>query len=329
MQQHNDWLPDYRVTNYKVKPGDTLYLIAKRFKTHISAIKKINKLKSNILFVGQYLKIPPTLPDGIYVIGSTGPSVKKLQEVLSFIGFDVNNDGYYGPVTSKIIKGLQQKFPEIVIDDGVYGPKTKKIIDNLLSVNYEIVRNPESRTVLVNKLNALNPDYVPKNLIVPEIPFSFTEFRPQKLMRADAANALEALFAKAKQEGIELNAISGYRSYEYQHKLFSRNIKANPKANLFSSRPGESEHQTGLAIDISSPSVDNRLVQSLGETKEGKWLEANAPEFGFIIRFPKEKENITRYRYEPWHIRYVGKDVAKRIMDNNLTLEEYLGKVNN
>lgn len=328
MQQFSDWLPEHRGTNYKVKPGDTLYLIAKKFKTHIAVIKKMNNLKSNILFVGQYLKIPPTLPEGTYVIGNTGPSIKKLQDVLSFLGFTINSDGYYGPITSKIIKGLQQKYPEIVTDDGFYGPKTKKIIDNMLSVNYEIVKKPESRTVLVNKHNALNPDYVPKNLIVPEVPFSFTEFRPQKLMRADAAKALEDLFAKAKQDGINLNAISGYRSYDYQHQLFSKNIKANPKANLFSSRPGESEHQTGLAMDVSSPSVDNKLTQSFGETKEGEWLAKNSSEFGFIIRFLKGKENITKYRYEPWHIRYVGKENSMRIMNNKLTLEEYLGQVN-
>lgn len=327
MQQYDNWFPNYRVTNYKVKPGDSLYLIAKKFKTNTTAIKKINNLSNENLLVGQFLEIPPTLPDGIYVIGSNGPSVKNLQEVLTFLGFDIKTDGIYGPVTSKIIKGLQQKYPEILTDDGVYGPKTKRVIEKLLSDNYEIVQNPESKTVLVNKFNALESDYVPKKLIVPEVPFSFEEFRPQKLMQPEVANALEALFAKAKIEGIELNAISGYRSYDYQHQLFSKNIEANPKANLFSSRPGESEHQTGLAIDVSSPAVNNKLTQTLGETKEGKWLASNAPDFGFILRFPKGKENITKYHYEPWHIRYLGKDIAKRIMADNLTLEEYLGKV--
>jgi zinc D-Ala-D-Ala carboxypeptidase len=87
--------------------------------------------------------------------------------------------------------------------------------------------------------------------------------------------------------------------------------------------PGQSEHQTGLAMDVSSASVNFDLVDSFENTKEGKWLKEHAKDAGFIIRYPKDKTNITRYNYEPWHIRYVDKDTAKYIVDNNITFDQY------
>jgi LAS superfamily LD-carboxypeptidase LdcB len=317
-------------TTYVVKPGDYLYTIAKKFNTTVQNIKIANNLTKDLIYTGQSLIIPVpsviTLPDGVFGIGSQGPNVLKIQQALASMGFDIEPDGVYGPKTSNIILDLQKKYPEALVADGVYGPKTKEILQKLLASNYKVVQNPDNRMVLVNKFNALLPSYVPKNLTVTDIPFYFTEFRPQKMMQPEAAKAVDALFDKAKQENIDLTGISGYRTYDYQIQLFSRNIKANPNANQFSARPGESEHQTGLAIDVSSPSVGNALTQSFGDSKEGKWLAENAPEFGFIIRYPKGKESITGYQYEPWHIRYVGKDVAKQIASQNLTLEEYLGQ---
>ncbi|HET7615667.1 MAG TPA: M15 family metallopeptidase, partial [Bacillales bacterium] len=98
------------------------------------------------------------------------------------------------------------------------------------------------------------------------------------------------------------------------------------KANQVSARPGQSEHQTGLSMDISTPEIGVDLDQNFGETKAGKWVAAHAADFGFILRYPKGKEDITGYEYEPWHLRYVGKKPAKTIMENHLTLEEYLSK---
>ena len=95
------------------------------------------------------------------------------------------------------------------------------------------------------------------------------------------------------------------------------------EANRVSAVPGTSEHQTGLTIDVSSPSAGNALEEAFGHTEEGQWLAQRAPEFGFIIRYPEGAEDITGYVYEPWHIRYVGKDLAPDIADSGLTLEEY------
>lgn len=126
--------------------------------------------------------------------------------------------------------------------------------------------------------------------------------------------------------GIELAAVSGFRSYERQAAIFANAVqrKGEVEANRVSARPGQSEHQTGLAMDVSSASVGYALVEAFGETVEGKWLAQNAPKYGFIIRYPKGKEHITGYRYEPWHLRYVGVEHAMKISQRGLTLEEYL-----
>ncbi|MFC5407650.1 M15 family metallopeptidase [Cohnella soli] len=189
-----------------------------------------------------------------------------------------------------------------------------------------IVNNMSSLFVLVNKVRELPSTYAPKDLVIPDVPFSFSGDSPKKKMRKAAAEALESLFDAAKKDGIKLKAVSGYRSYATQKALFASNAakKGEEVANRTSARPGQSEHQTGLAMDVSSASVGYALEQSFATTKEGKWLAAHAADHGFIIRFLKGKESVTGYSYEPWHIRYVGKDIAKDIMKKKVTLEEYL-----
>jgi len=180
--------------------------------------------------------------------------------------------------------------------------------------------------LLVNKKNPLDKNYVPDDLVVPDVKFSFSGDDPKKQMQRVAAEALEKLFAAAEEDGIELRAVSGYRSYARQKSIFEYNagLKGEEEANRTSARPGESEHQTGLAMDVSAKSVNYALEEIFGETVEGIWLAEHAPEFGFIIRYPQEKEDITGYKYEPWHLRYVGVEVAKYITEHGLTLEEYL-----
>ena len=189
------------------------------------------------------------------------------------------------------------------------------------------VTNMGEITVLVNKQRKLPPDYEPHDLVVPNIPFSFEGDHPKKKLRKEAAEALEALFAQAKKENIQLAGVSGYRSYATQEAIFQYNVKTQgeEQARRVSAVPGHSEHQTGLAMDVSSPSVNYALIEEFGETKEGKWLAENAHKFGFIIRYPQGKEHITGYAYEPWHLRYVGKDIAGEIAKKGLTLEEYFG----
>lgn len=194
----------------------------------------------------------------------------------------------------------------------------------------QVVINADAVPVVVNKQRSLPDGYAPSDLVEPNVPFSFDEPHEKRHLRKEAADALEELFAAAKADAIELRAVSGYRSYERQKVIYENNVrtKGEAEASRVSAVPGTSEHQTGLAIDVSSPSVGNALEEVFGQSREGQWLAENASKFGFIIRYPEGRENITGYVYEPWHIRYVGRDLAPDIAESGLTLEEYFDEAN-
>ncbi|CAI6041941.1 M15 family metallopeptidase [Cohnella sp. JJ-181] len=200
--------------------------------------------------------------------------------------------------------------------------KTVKVGKNGIAT----VTNSDSMLVLVNKKRELSSTYAPDDLVKPNVAFSFSGDSPKQKMRKTAAKALEQLFAGAKEDGITLKAVSGYRSYATQKSIFTRNadLKGEEVANRTSARPGQSEHQTGLAMDVSSASANYELEPKFGDTKEGKWLAAHCAEYGFIIRFLEGQEDVTGYSYEPWHVRYVGKEAAKQVMKEGVTLEAYL-----
>lgn len=193
-----------------------------------------------------------------------------------------------------------------------------------------VVTNAEAMTVIVNKQRSLPEGYEPSDLVEPDVPFSFEGPHEKRHMRKEAAEALEKLFAGAKADGIELRAVSGYRSYKRQVSIYNNNVKTKGEeyASRVSAVPGRSEHQTGLAMDVSSPSVGNVLEEVFGSSKEGKWLDEHAAEYGFIIRYPKGQESKTGYVYEPWHIRYVGADLAPDVVKSGLTLEDYFDEAN-
>lgn len=180
--------------------------------------------------------------------------------------------------------------------------------------------------VVVNKKYSLPIDYKPSDLVVPNVSFSYSGVLEQSYMRAPAAKQMEKMFAAAKKEGVTLNAVSGFRSGARQKVLYNNYVARDGKAaaDQYSARPGHSEHQTGLTFDISSPSVGNGLTAALGDTKEGKWIANNAAKYGFIVRYDRGFQSRTGYTYEPWHIRYVGVDVATQIKNNGQTLEEYM-----
>jgi zinc D-Ala-D-Ala carboxypeptidase len=190
----------------------------------------------------------------------------------------------------------------------------------------KVIQNPENTLALVNKLYGLPEDYIPNDLKRPDVTFPFGDQDLEKsLLRKEAADALEEMFEGAKNEGIELYAISGYRSYERQDNLYVSEVSkvGEEKAAQVVAVPGTSEHQTGLAMDISSKSAGLRLNEQFGHTEEGRWLAENAHKYGYILRYPKGKEDITGYMYEPWHFRYVGVKAAEEIYKNQLTMEEY------
>lgn len=184
---------------------------------------------------------------------------------------------------------------------------------------------PSSITVYVNKEYALPKKYVPEELVTPNVFFNLIYYDQRTLMRPEAAQALEKLFAAGEREGYFFTAVSGYRSYDRQRNIFKNNIATKGKDYTlqYSAVPGTSEHQTGLAIDVSTESLKHLLSTRFAETPEGVWLADNAHRFGYIIRYPKGKAKVTGYAYEPWHIRYVGKGLAKYLYENELTLDEY------
>lgn len=189
----------------------------------------------------------------------------------------------------------------------------------------EIDLDPTSITVYVNKEYCLPQDYVPKGMVEPNIIFDIEGNDERKLLRPEAAKAIELLFEAANREGIVLYGISGYRSYDRQKDIFLSNIVKKGKQHtiLYSAVPGTSEHQTGLAMDVSAKSINFKLISSFANSIEGRWLANNAHHYGFIVRYAKDKVDITGYAYEPWHIRYVGRNLANYLYDNELTLDEY------
>lgn len=175
---------------------------------------------------------------------------------------------------------------------------------------------------LVNRTYAVGRDYVPRDLVEPKVQGG----GEGTMMRKEAAEALEEMFAAAREEaGETLIAVSGYRSWGRQAAIHENKVKAvGKKAALrFSAPPGCSEHQLGLAMDLGCKG-HTELTASFGKTKAGVWVRENCWRFGFIIRYKAEWEPITGYTDEPWHIRYVGREHAKRIYEMDLPLEYYI-----
>lgn len=178
---------------------------------------------------------------------------------------------------------------------------------------------------LVNRSYMISEDYVPRDLVKPNVPMTNSSIT----MRKEAAGALEKMFAAAQAEkGYRLIAVSGYRSYGQQSAIFERKVKAVGKkaAMLLVAPPGSSEHQLGLAMDLGCKR-NSSLTESFGNTDEGAWVRENCARFGFIIRYKAEWTETTGYSYEPWHVRYVGEEHAQRIAEMDIPLEDYIAQL--
>jgi D-alanyl-D-alanine carboxypeptidase len=192
-----------------------------------------------------------------------------------------------------------------------------------------VAAEPESIAVMVNKQYRLPDKYKPADLVYPDVPFIFSEKIEKRMLRREAATALEEMFAGAKKDGIYLAGVSGYRSEATQRRLFNNYVARDgeEKARTYSALPGHSEHQTGLAIDLSGSDGKCAAESCFAGTKEAEWLADHAAEYGYIIRFLEGKQAITGYIYEPWHVRYVGKEIAASVSERGITLEEYYDAV--
>ncbi len=198
------------------------------------------------------------------------------------------------------------------------------LISKVSEYMYKDVSASSNALMLVNKENNIKKDYEPQDLVKINVRTTPNITEEETYMAKTAADALKKMFAEAEDEGVHLYALSGYRSYNTQKGIYDRNIeeKGFDYTSKYVAQPGQSEHQTGLAMDITNEtySLDSN------ETAEGAWLEKNSYKFGFILRYDDGKEGITGYNYEPWHFRYVGKKEAKKIFESGITLEEYLEK---
>ena len=186
-------------------------------------------------------------------------------------------------------------------------------------------QDPTYVLILVNKQN--KAPTVPVTLVKPDETPTKPSVAENIYMRPEAARALEALFAGAAEDGITLYATSGFRSYATQKAIFDRKAaeRGEQAANRSVAKPGYSEHQTGLAMDIEGETtLGTGLTAAFGESPEGIWVAEHCHEYGFIIRYPEDKTSITGYIYEPWHIRYVGVEAATEITQLGVTFEEYI-----
>ena len=172
--------------------------------------------------------------------------------------------------------------------------------------------------ILVNKYLYLGNNYVPENL--ESIPTSYAR-SGMKLVKT-AKDKFVEMAEVASKDGYKVIAMSSYRSYDYQVDLYNNYVKTDgvEAADTYSARAGFSEHQTGLCVDV----YDGNLpYTSFEQSPSFNWMKENAHKYGFILRFPKDKENITGYQYESWHYRYVVINIATYIHENNITFEEY------
>lgn len=176
---------------------------------------------------------------------------------------------------------------------------------------------------MVSKQAGLPASYVPPNLVSlpPE-----TVFSDNQQLRQEAAEALKAMLNDASKLGFDIRVRSAYRSYEEQDAAYRYwvSVLGEEQANRQSARPGHSEHQLGTTVDLTSASVNFQLSQAFGDTAEGRWLQENSFRYGFVLSYPVGKEHITGYIYEPWHFRYIGRDMARAQANSGLTLAEFL-----
>ena len=183
-------------------------------------------------------------------------------------------------------------------------------------------KNLNTNTILVNKYYNLKENYVPDNLENISTRYALNNMK----LVSEAKNAFEEMAKAAEKEKLKIIAMSTYRSYNYQVNLYNKYVKSDgkEKADTYSGRAGHSEHQTGLAADVYNGKTNYTNFES---TKEFDWMQEHAHEYGFILRFPKDKEDETGYIYESWHYRYVGKEIAKYIHEHKISYEEYYATV--
>jgi D-alanyl-D-alanine carboxypeptidase len=239
---------------------------------------------------------------------------KVIKDVLDL----AENSNFY-PERFERYKNYHGKYPDYSVQDVIF--RVNLGLDYPFYENISTVEHPYELLVLVNKYNQLPAGFEQYNLVNMDKKYTLNDGK-QYLLAGVAYEKYLEMWNAAKKEGLTMLVVSAYRTENYQRNLYNNKVRTSGKvyADNYSARAGHSEHQTGLAIDIGSTRT------SFEYTDEFKWLQNHAHEYGFILRYPKGKEWITGYAYEPWHYRYVGVDAAKVIYEEGATYEEYYAK---
>ena len=187
----------------------------------------------------------------------------------------------------------------------------------------EILENKAGYITLVNRTHLLDSDYVPNDLV--EINVRCVSSIRGDMLRKTALQAMSRMFAAAEADGMILYLKSVYRGYSTQKHMYNTRISNLGRDDGVVAYPGSSDHQTGLGADILNLEWTKKsgMTPAFGQTAEAQWMETHCAEYGFIIRYMEDKEDITGIIYEPWHLRYVGVEAARYIMDSHLSLEEF------
>ena len=242
--------------------------------------------------------------------------------------FLVNNGYFNNELTIELFKDkwfildnldLYLKYGEVISDirSLVEYVNTKAYLTGY--EDYEDADLTKGNLIIGNKLNYFG-DYIPDDLVSVDDDYIM---QAGVMLKSEAYEYLKQMFDDARSEGYYFYISTAYRSYDFQKALYDSYLLKDTMevVDTYSSRPGFSDHQTGLACDIGMPGYKFEMFT---DTDECRWLHGNAYKYGFILRYPEGKENITKYKYESWHFRYVGKEASTYIHENNLTLEEYV-----
>ena len=323
---------------YKDKGAKATYKdedISKKIKVDDKVdVNKVGKYK--ITYTIKYEKMSKKVVRVVKVVDKVEPKIglEGQQEITIEQGAEYKDQGakaiddYDGDITSKIktegsvdtSKVGEYKITYSVEDSSGNKASIERVVKVIEKKKEEKNTKKTSKGFTIEQKNGL---YYIGGILIANKSYSLPkDYNPGGLLSEFSTN-FNKMKSDASKDGVKLEIISGFRSYTKQTNTYNRYVSQDgkEKADTYSARPGHSEHQTGLAADI------NSLSQSWGDTKEGKWLNNNCYKYGFIIRYVKGKESITGYMYEPWHIRYVGVEIATKLYNNGswITLEEYLG----
>lgn len=266
-----------------------------------------------------YCAINQELPhlDQVTTLISAGLSAERINEYLSLPYYDETKlERYLSYDDGK------QAVEDIVtyVNIGLDQPYFSNIAD---------IEDTNNMLMLINKYHKLPDGYEPENLVITlsacVIGEDYSCQSETQYVVQEVANAFENLVQAAKKEGIQLKSIASYRSYAYQKNLYDyyANAQGQEYADTYYARPGQSEHNSGLAIDVT---MDGYPFNEIEEAPNYSWLLEHMSDYGFILRYPKDKVAITGYAYESWHLRYVGIEAAKEIQTSGLTLDEYIAR---